>query len=100
VTNLLLNRAEVNCLGNKGLSPLHIAAAVGNSDIVAILFQNGADVCSLDEDGNSPLHLADYYGNSDTVTILRQYPYGADVNCHNLDKAFPLHNATLATVLL
>jgi ankyrin repeat protein len=98
VTNLLLDRAEVNCLGNKGLSPLHIAAAAGNSDIVAILFQNGDDVCSLDEDGNSPLHLADYYGNSGTVTILLQY--GADVNCHNLDGAFPLHNATLATVIL
>jgi hypothetical protein len=54
VTTLLQNRAEVNCLGSKGLSPLHIAAAAGNSDIVAILFQNGADSTCLGQDRNSP----------------------------------------------
>jgi ankyrin repeat protein len=40
---LLQHGADINCLGQDRISPLHFAASSGNSDVVVALLQHGAD---------------------------------------------------------
>jgi ankyrin repeat protein len=41
---ILQHGADINCLGQDRISPLHFAALSGNSDVVVALLQHGADV--------------------------------------------------------
>ena len=55
------------------LTPLHLAAAVGNKDLVEILLSSNATVNALDGNGWTPLHLAAIGGYKDIVGRLRQH---------------------------
>jgi ankyrin repeat protein/Tfp pilus assembly protein PilF len=71
----------------RGPTPLHIAAACGNADVVVYLISNGADVNARAEDGHTPLHSA---SSAEVVKILLSA--GADVNARDSDRGFtPLH---------
>jgi len=58
---------------NNGWTPLHIAAAQGNVEVVRILVEHGGDTMALTENGRTPLHVAAEVGNAETVLILVEH---------------------------
>ena len=48
-------------LNHKNQTPLHVAAKLGNEDIVFLLIKEGADATAVDKSGNIPLHYAAMY---------------------------------------
>jgi ankyrin repeat protein len=64
---------------SEGLTPLHQAAAAGNSRRVEVLLKQKADVLALDSKmGTSALHKAVYSGDARTVELLLKA--GAPIN--------------------
>ena len=63
-----LNRLNVR--DNDGNTPLHLAAAAGNTTTVRYLLSADSDVRSCNTRGEYPLTLAARYGRNDTVTLL------------------------------
>ncbi|XP_065194065.1 ankyrin repeat domain-containing protein 54-like [Sycon ciliatum] len=53
-----------------GRTPLHVAAAAGNNQMVRLLLDHGANPSLQDNVGNTPLHLAACTSKVATVTIL------------------------------
>lgn len=59
-----------------GMTPLIVAAAVGNNTLVAQLLEQGADPSATDCDGDSALSIAVERGHKATVKLLRQHLAG------------------------
>ena len=84
-SNLISNSTNSN-------TPLHIASARGNLQIVASLINHGADVNKPVRDGGTPLLLALTNGHLDTLAFLLKH--GADVN-RPVNGFTPLHHAIM-----
>ena len=69
--------ADVNARGEDGLTPLHVAAANPNSEVITALAKAGADVKARDEVGWNPLHFA-AINNSNPEVITALLKAGAD----------------------
>lgn len=67
---LLGGRCMVNSVNAYGETPLHLAAMVGNVEIVDMLVEAGARVNARLPDGSTPLHSAARAGNRDAVRHL------------------------------
>lgn len=68
--NFLLERgAKVN-LREGQRTPLHIAAAQGNREVVALLLRHGADVAAKDRSGQTALQVAAQSGKREIVDLL------------------------------
>jgi len=65
-----LNRLNVR--DKDGNTPLHLAAAAGNTSTVRYLLSAGSDFRSCNTRGEYPLSLAARYGRNDTVKLLLQ----------------------------
>ena len=78
----------VNVRNGKGNTPLHIAALLGQTEIMKILIQKGADVNASNNDGATPLHAAALFGQAEAAEILLQN--GADINSRYSDGTVPL----------
>ncbi|XP_076923113.1 hsp70-Hsp90 organizing protein 2-like [Bidens hawaiensis] len=61
--------AKVNIFAG-GATPLHIAADIGNSELIACLLKAGADPNMADEDGFKPVQVAAARGNRGAVEML------------------------------
>ena len=59
---LLGNRASVNAIDVRSMSPLLWAAKTGHVDMIETLLANGADRYAYDNDGNQPVHQAAWAG--------------------------------------
>ena len=70
--------ADANAQGDKGQSPLHLAARRGSLDIVRLLLQSGADPNAVDHRGWTSLHHGSDAGCVDIVQLL--LTNGSDVN--------------------
>lgn len=46
------------CVCQSGLTPLHVAAFIGNENVVSYLLDHGASVNSVTQRGETPLHYA------------------------------------------
>lgn len=80
--------------GDQQMSPIHLAAQNGHSEVVLFLSTNGADIDALNAKGETPLHLAAYEGHDEVCETLIEY--GADVNANeHHDKWTPLHEAAV-----
>ena len=61
---------------NRQLSLLHVAAIVGNADVIKVLInQYQAKINILNTSGNTPLHLASSQGRYEAVNILAHNPH-------------------------
>lgn len=64
-------------------TPLALAAASGNLEVVEMLLEAGADPRASDTDGNTPAHLALAYANAGVAAVLVKK--GADLKSCNKD---------------
>ena len=93
---MLLNRAEIDCRNNEGMTPLHIATSRGDIQIVNILINNGAGVDKADIRGTTPLIVACSIGNVEIVNAL--VAANADVNKVAKHGATPLLMASYSDI--
>mmetsp|Transcript_54509 Transcript_54509/g.127372 ORF Transcript_54509/g.127372 Transcript_54509/m.127372 type:complete len:776 (-) Transcript_54509:69-2396(-) len=94
VEGLLNARADVNHAGAvSGKTPLMMAAAGGNADLVGLLLSNRADPWARDKDGYDPLTVACGGGFVDVVEMLLNV--GASVNKPFDDGRYPIHLAAM-----
>lgn len=76
---LLAKRADIQAVNAQGWTPLHVAAAGGNVDVIGLLLQHGANVNAASNIGATPLDNALTYSRSQAVAdLLRQH--GAEGN--------------------
>lgn len=74
-----------------GDSPLHLAAATNQTNLVTFLLKNGADVNSRNTNGFTPLHWSAFQGYKEVSAILLNH--GASVNVKDKSSSTPLHQA-------
>jgi hypothetical protein len=55
---------------HQGRTPLLLAAFVGNTEAISLLFEQGASLVDQDKDGNGVLHLAVLSGNQECVAYI------------------------------
>jgi ankyrin repeat protein len=73
IVDYLMRDSDVNAVDQKGRSPLHLAAEIGDLDIVRQLIRRGAKIKANDKNGRTPLGVAVDNGNSDVVKLLLNY---------------------------
>ena len=91
--SLLDQLQQSNTIENRdGISPLHIAAASGNAEVLTLLLNRGADVNASNVNGTLvfPLHVAAVQGSVEAVNIL--LGSGAYINAR-ASRWTPLHVA-------
>ncbi|KAF4943234.1 hypothetical protein FGADI_13545 [Fusarium gaditjirri] len=86
-------RVEIDATTVLGRSALHLAASLGDTEIVSLLLCEGAKINLRDCNDHQPLHLASLFGCKKTVEILLQN--GAEINAADCAGATPLHLASL-----
>jgi peptidoglycan/LPS O-acetylase OafA/YrhL len=64
-----------------GITPLNLAALVGDAEMVRLLLAAGADVNQRNTDGSTPLHGAAFLGRDEAARVLLEA--GADPNLVN-----------------
>ena len=69
---LLRKRPAINAINAQGWTPLHVAAAGGNVEVVALLLAHGADVNAASHIGATPLDNAMTYSRSRAVAEMLQ----------------------------
>jgi ankyrin repeat protein len=62
----------------RGVTPLHVAAEAGGTEVARLLLKKGADVNARDEEGRTPLRVACERHHADVVKLLVHA--GADVD--------------------
>ncbi|XP_074649443.1 uncharacterized protein LOC141904707 isoform X3 [Tubulanus polymorphus] len=84
-------KLNVNYQNNDGMSALHQAALVGNTEILLALLEGGAHVDLMDSKGMRPLHYAAWQGKDEPVKLLLQF--GSSATDPAYDGETPLHLA-------
>jgi len=74
-----------------GMTPLHIVASDGNTELLKLLLTHHADVNAKNNDGWTPLHSAASSGKKDSVQLLLAGK--ADVNANSSSGETPLWQA-------
>jgi hypothetical protein len=77
--------ADVNGVGQYGLTALHYAVRSGKLDLIRLLLERGADVKALDDEGLTPLlHLTRTRAKHDPLAVLELLAdQGADINARD-----------------
>merc|ERR1712054_387474 len=60
----------VNTRNPMGLTPLHMAAMAGHTDIIAFLLSCAAEIEAKDDEGRTVLHVACEEGDEETFALL------------------------------
>ena len=92
IKSLIAQGKDINARNIRGQTPLHLAAAKGNSDVVQLLLENGAEVDAVATDsGCTSLHYAASLGHVELCELLVRY--GADPDAQTARLETPLHLA-------
>lgn len=91
VQALLDASADVHATNWARRTPLHIAAANRNVEVVEMLLERGASPESMDKNHSTPLHAAASTGNAEIVKLLLEQ--GASVDATDTHGSTPLHAA-------
>jgi len=94
IEQLLDYGAEVDCVAEDGMQPIHHAAECGEADAVVCLVQKGADVDAKSDYGLTPIHLATCEDNYSALEAL--IAMGGDVNATDNDGHAALYYTTKA----
>ena len=92
LSTLLNKGADVNIQDNKGYTALHIAASLGNYELIELLSAYSADANICNKYGELPLHIAIRNGDLDSIAILLHHT--KNVNIQDRYGNTPLHLAT------
>ncbi|XP_046569725.1 ankyrin repeat and KH domain-containing protein mask-like isoform X2 [Haliotis rubra] len=76
------NVLDVNCRGERNMTPVMMAAERGHRDVMELLLSRGADVSLVDGGGNNILHLACQGYDAGTVELILSLNV-VDVNARN-----------------
>jgi ankyrin repeat protein len=92
--SLLTSRTDIG--RSSGFAPLHLAAGLGNVELVTYFINKGAKTDIKDDRGNTPMHTVAMYeltaANEKIIEILLSH--GAAINEKNRDGQTPLVLAT------
>jgi ankyrin repeat protein len=94
---LTADPSSARALSADGWTALHLAAAFGGPEAVALLLSHGADIHAVSKGPmqNQPLHAAVSLSNhAETIALLIQH--GANVNAKQMGGFVPLHQAASA----
>ncbi len=75
-------------------TPLHLAAAIGNPEIINLLVELGSDVNATNEFMRTPMHYAAAKGNLDAIKALHKAK--ANIQAVDIRGSTPLHDAASA----
>jgi len=89
---LIRSGAQINSQNNLGVSPLHLAALLGNVFLVRLLFSCGATQLTTAMDGYLPIHLACAEGHTEVVKAILELEEGC-INSRDYEGDNPLHHA-------
>ena len=89
---LLRNGANINQKDTNGRSCLHIAAHIGNADVVSLLIKYNGDIDLVDNGGRTPLLTAVWNDNLEIAKILLEAE--AEINHQDQQGATALSIAT------
>ncbi|MEM7617424.1 MAG: ankyrin repeat domain-containing protein [Pseudomonadota bacterium] len=89
---MIVNGLDVNKADQQAIAPIHIAAAVGRTDIVDSLLAANADRMAEDKYGNTPFDYALAFGNIDLLATFANHS-NFNLNRHLADGSTPLINA-------
>ena len=85
--------ADLKARDGNGWTPLHVAAAFGETpSVVAALLDAGADPRARDEHGRTPLHMVAWFSKTSAV-VAALLDAGADLKARSKDGETPLHMA-------
>jgi ankyrin repeat protein len=92
---LIANGAAVDARASDDSTPLHLAAAEGNIELIPTLLMHGADPRACDKERHTPLHHVIWrYFDSDHGMVKALLEHGADVNAADENGNTPLHLAS------
>ena len=89
VAALLRGSVSVNLATMDDETALHLAAAMGNPELVQLLCESRGDIEAADQYGNRPLHRGAAHAEVIRMLLAR----GARTDAANRDGDFPLHSA-------
>jgi ankyrin repeat protein len=89
----LANARNVDQEG-KGMTPLHLAAYIGNTEILKVLLDHHANTEARDKRGLTPLLWTTFGGNARAAAVLLSG--GADINAKGRDGRTALEMAKLS----
>ena len=80
--HLITKHPEYECAwGGDEVTPLHVAASAGHSDILSLLIEHGADINGPGKFGSTPLHRASLYTRLEAGQFLLSR--GADIDARD-----------------
>ncbi|KAL2798069.1 ankyrin repeat-containing domain protein [Aspergillus keveii] len=88
---LLINGANIHAIDFNGKTALHIAAYLGNHQLVASLLDHGADINAVNVRGYTSVHFAILAGRLSIVRLLLERGAAVDIADHFCQT--PLHMA-------
>ncbi|KAJ6663732.1 hypothetical protein lerEdw1_009811 [Lerista edwardsae] len=93
---MLRDCGQLDAKEHKGKTPLLVAAAANQPEIVKDLIMLGADVNAVDQKGQTVLHLGATYGLPDVITAVMVTGVPVNVEARNFEGLTPLHCAIIS----